>query len=349
MVVRVATDGQSIAIPHVATPANERPIPQRLLRALGIFIRRRPLGAFGFLMIGGVVFLAIFAPFVSRYDPQRAFTRPNPAFDEQLYEQSLVDPGVRIRNSAHPEKFVRGDVYDYNAGVSSAHWLGTDPLAQDTWARIVYGARLSLFVGLGGALFACAIGTFVGLSSGYFGGWVDDVIQRCTDALFTFPPLILLLLIVQVVDRPNKWWITMALGILGIAQVVRIVRSTVLSAREEVYVLAARTIGASDMRVMLRHILPNILAAVIVIFSISIGGYILAEAGLAFIGLGDPVSISWGKMLDQGRQDGTSAPLFAFCVGMAITLSVLGFNLAGDAVRDMFDPRLRGRGGRPGF
>ena len=113
--------------------------------------------------------------------------------------------------------------------------------------------------------------------------------------------------------------------------------------------LAAQTIGASDMRIMLRHILPNIMAAVIIVFSISIGGYILAEAGLAFIGLGDPVAISWGKMLDQGRQQGVSAPLFAFWIGMAITLSVLGFNLAGDAIRDMFDPRLRGRGGRPGF
>jgi peptide/nickel transport system permease protein len=291
----------------------------------------------------------VFAPLVSRYDPNRAFSHPNPGFDPQLYQESLSDPTVKLKNIAHPEKFIQGDVFDQNEGMSTAHWLGTDPLAHDTWARIVYGARLSLFVGIGGALFACTVGTILGLSSGYFGGWIDDLLMRFTDALFTFPPLILLLLIVQVVDKPNKWWITFALGILGIASVVRIVRSTVLSAREEVYVLAAQSIGASDLRIMLRHILPNILAAVIVVFSISIGGYILAEAGLAFIGLGDPVAISWGKMLDQGRQYGVSAPLFAFWVGMAITLSVLGFNLAGDAVRDMFDPRLRGRGGRPGF
>ena len=322
----MALNQQTLAIPQAGSRPVHRPL--RVARSVGTFVRRRPLGAVGFLLIGLMVFAAVFAPFVSRYDPNEAFSHPNPGFDPVLYQQSLTDPTVKLKNIAHPEKFVQGNVFEQNAGMSSAHWLGTDPLAHDTWSRIVYGARLSLFVGIGGAVFACTIGTILGLSSGYFGGWIDDVLMRFTDALFTFPPLILLLLIVQVVDKPNKWWITFALGILGIASVVRIVRSTVLSAREEVYVLAAQSIGASDVRIMLRHILPNIFAAVIVVFSISIGGYILAEAGLAFIGLGDPVAISWGKMLDQGRQYGVSAPLFAFWVGMAITLSVLGFNLA---------------------
>jgi peptide/nickel transport system permease protein len=175
------------------------------------------------------------------------------------------------------------------------------------------------------------------------------LIQRLTDALLTFPPLILLLLIVQVVDRPNKWWITLGLGIIGISQVIRIVRSSVLSTREEQYVLAARAMGASDTRVMARHILPNIVAPLIVVFTIAIGAYILAEAGLAFIGLGDPVAISWGKMVNEARQLGASSPLYALFVGLAITFSVLGFNLAGDALRDVLDPRLRGRGGRAGF
>lgn len=346
----MAHEREAPALPQVG-PAHpgDRALPVRFAVGLGHLARRRPLGAVSFLLVTLVICAAVFAPFVSRYDPNKVFSRPNPDFDPALYEQSLVDPLVRLKNAGHPEKLQPGARLEQNAGPSARHWLGTDPMAHDIWARIIYGSQLSLFVGLGAALFASVLGTILGLISGYFGGAVDNVMQRFTDALFTFPPLILLLLIVQVVDEPNKYYLTLALGILGIATVIRIVRSTVLSAREEVYVLAARTIGASDARVMMRHILPNIFAAVIVIFSISIGGYILAEAGLAFIGLGDPVAISWGKMLNEARNLGVASPLYALWVGLAITLTVLGFNLGGDATRDMFDPRLRGRGGRPGF
>ncbi len=340
-----------IAGPPIGVPRtrSDRPVFQRMPLAVLDFTRRKPLGAFGFLLIFICIFAALFAPLVSRYDPERSFTKPNPGFDEQLYEQSLVDPTIRIKYAANPEKFTKSDVPVYLAGPSWDHWLGTDNHGQDIYARIIYGAQLSLFVGIGASILATFAGTFLGVVSGYFGGWVDMLIQRFTDALLTFPGLILLLLIVQVVDKPNKYWITMALGILGIAQVIRIVRSSVLSTREEQYILAARSTGASDIRVMMRHILPNIVAPLIVVFTIAIGAYILAEAGLAFIGLGDPVAISWGKMVDEGRQLGSSSPLYALWVGMAITFSVLGFNLAGDALRDVLDPRLRGRGGRAGF
>jgi peptide/nickel transport system permease protein len=321
----------------------------RMLIGVGDFTRRRPLGAFGFLLIGLAIFGAVFASSVSRYDPEKVFMRTNPAFDEKLYEESLVNPLIKIQNSAHPEKLSKGEVPMMLEDPSSAHWLGTDNHGQDIWARIVYGAQLSLFVGIGASIIATFVGTILGVVSGYFGGKVDMVMQRATDALLTFPSLILLLLIVQVVDKPNKYWITLALGILGISQVIRIVRASVLSTREEVYVLAARTIGASDSRVMARHILPNIVAPLIVVFTIAIGAYILAEAGLAFIGLGDPTAISWGKMVNDGRQLGASSPLYALWTGLAITLSVLGFNLAGDSLRDALDPRLRGRGGRAGF
>ncbi len=152
-----------------------------------------------------------------------------------------------------------------------------------------------------------------------------------------------------VVADPTLYWITLSLGILGIAQVVRIVRSAVLSTREEVYVTAAKTVGASDIRIMARHIFPNITAPIIVVFTSTIGVYILAEATLGFLGLSDPTRPSWGKMVEEGRRQGTGEPLMALFVGGALTLTVLGFNLAGDALRDVLDPRLRGRGGRPGF
>ncbi|HMO54419.1 MAG TPA: ABC transporter permease, partial [Tepidiformaceae bacterium] len=169
------------------------------------------------------------------------------------------------------------------------------------------------------------------------------------DTLQAFPPLILLLLFGQVVANPTLQWNTLSLGILGIANSSRVVRSAVLAAREEVYVMAARTVGATDLRVMGRHIFPNITAPIIVTFTSSIGLYILVEATLAFLGLGDPTRISWGKMVEEGRRNGVSDPWMAFVVGMALTITVLGFNLAGDALRDVPDPRVRGRAARGAF
>jgi peptide/nickel transport system permease protein len=328
---------------------SDRPWPLRAGLATWDFTRQKPLGAFGFFLILISAFGAIFSPLVARYSPTQIFTEPNHEFNQQLYDESLVDPTVKIKYADQPQLFNKEDKPLFLTGPSSAHWLGTDNHGQDIYARIIYGAKLSLFVGIFASILATVLGTFLGVVSGYFGGWVDMIIQRFTDALYAFPPLILLLLIIQVVDKPNKYWITLALGILGISQVIRIVRSSVLSTREEQYVLAARSTGASDLRVMARHIVPNIVAPLIVIFTIAIGAYILAEAGLEFIGFGDPVAISWGKMVDEGRQLGTSSPLYALWVGLAITFSVLGFNLAGDALRDVLDPRLRGRSGRAGF
>jgi peptide/nickel transport system permease protein len=161
--------------------------------------------------------------------------------------------------------------------------------------------------------------------------------------MLAFPALILLLLFVQVVPNPTVWTITLALGIVGVAQSLRIVRSAVLTAREEQYVTAAQVIGASDRRIMFRHILPNIVAPTIVIFTISIGAYILSESTLAFIGLGDPVAPSWGKELNEGRQLLSAKPFLSIFPGLAIMFTVLGYNLAGDALRDVLDPRLRGR------
>jgi peptide/nickel transport system permease protein len=357
----------TVQLPGVDIPRSisDRSLPYRLGYHILQFFVRKPLGGFGIVIIALIVFAAIFADYIERYDPE-AIARGGvkncapeeidnfaiACYSEEVAEKAKDDPLVRIQYASAPSRFesgIGGGVILLNENPSADHWLGTDKSGRDLYSRIIHGSRLALLVGVGGALIAVTFGTIVGMISAYFGGWVDLIVQRIADAFFAFPSLILLLLFTQVVETPNKYFITMALGIVGIAQVVRIARAAVLTTREEIYVTAATTLGASDFRIMVRHILPNIVAPLIVIFTISIGLYILAEAGLAFIGLGDPVAISWGKMINEARQLGAANPLPALWLGLAITLSVLGFNLAGDALRDVLDPRLRGRGGRAGF
>ena len=316
------------------------------------FLKSKPLGTFGILVIGVMLIMAIFANQLDRYDPKLVFKGggPNPNYDAELAAKAKTDINVRLQHDESVFIEFLDDVILANERPSSEHWLGTDTFGRDLYARIIHGARVSLYVGIGAALLAVIVGTVLGVVSAYFSGVVDVVIQRFVDSLQAFPGLILLLLMIQVVDQPSLPYITLALGILGIAPVIRIVRSAVLTTREETYILAARSVGASDGRIMMSHILPNIMAPIIVIFSTSISVYVLAEAGLAFLGFGDPTAISWGKMVNEGRLLGASEPLMALWTGLAITIAVLGFSLFGDALRDALDPRLRGRGGgRPGF
>lgn len=311
------------------------------------FAARKPLGGFGVLVIGLVVVAAIFSNQLDRYNPEVVFKRTNPAYNAELADQALDDPLIKTKYP--PETFVKDEVPMLLASPSGEHWLGTDGLGRDLYARIIQGSRTAVTVGLGAALIATVFGVLIGLMSAYFGGWFDFISQRLVDTLQAFPALVLLLLFSQVISQPTVTTNTVSLGILGIAATVRIVRSAVLAAREEVYVTAAKTIGARDSRIMGRHILPNVTAPIIVTFTSSIGLYILAEATLGFLGLGDPTRPSWGKMIEEGRRNGPAEPLMALFVGSALTMTVLGFNLAGDALRDVLDPRLRGRGGRAGF
>jgi peptide/nickel transport system permease protein len=326
---------------------SDRPFAMRALIQSQRFMLNKPLGGFGVFLIFLVVFGALFADVIQRYDPETLFSQGNPKFDPEIAARAETDPNVKLQYPS--EIWQKGDQPLRAEGPSSGHWLGTDTLGRDLYSRIVHGTRTAMTVGLGAAIIAVLAGVLIGLATAFFGGLVDFIGQRFVDTFQAFPPLIILLLFNQVVAEPNVWVNTISLGIVGIANIVRIVRSSVLAAREEVYVLAASTIGASDARIMLRHILPNIMAPIIVIFTSSIGLYILAEATLAFLGLGDPVRPSWGKMVEEGRRLGPAAPLMALFVGGALALAVLGFNLAGDALRDVLDPRLRGRGGRTGF
>ncbi len=226
---------------------------------------------------------------------------------------------------------------------SREHLLGTDPMGRDMLSRIIYGARLSLIVGFSATFFSIIISTFIGVTTGYFGGKYDLIVQRFVDAWMIFPGLVILIVFVSIF-RPGMWQIIFILGLqYGIAG-SRIIRGSVISTKENMYVKAADSIGATISRILLRHILPNIMAPIIILFTTRIAAVILAEAVLSFLGLGiPPPAPSWGGMLSgTGRSYMLEAPWLAFVPGIALTVVVYGINVFGDAMRDLLDPRLRG-------
>lgn len=322
--------------PAPAAYLDFRPSPSfrtRLLRA-GQLARRNKLGAFGIVLVVVVLVTAALSPLLQRYDDMGTFQTANPKFNPAANPLDIAqDPGL-----ASPFILDR-----WESPFSGEHWLGTDQFGRDIYARIVVGTRLAVIIGVGASLIAVLSGTVVGIISGYFGGKVDLFIQRFVDAIQAFPGLVLLMLIVSVMDQPSLALTVLALGFLGFATSVRIVRSSVLSVSNTAFVEAARSYGAGDIRIMLQHVLPNILSSVLVIFSISIGAYILAEASLSFLGLGPADKTTWGKMVNAGRASLDLHPWESVFAGIAVTLTVVGFNLAGDAIRDELDPRLRGR------
>ncbi len=286
------------------------------------FIIRKPLGAMGMLFIFIAVAAAVGAPVIARYDPWEVFHSVNPDYNPD-------DPF----SAPSPTKLSRLEA------PSADHWFGTDTAGRDTYSRLVWGARRSLKIGILALLLSTAAGTALGVMSAYFGGWFDTVMQRVMDAIQAFPALLILLLLVTL-TKPSESSMIFALGFIGITQVSRIVRGSVLAQRAMPYVEAGRVVGCSDWRLMGLHILPNIAAPIIVIFTIGIGSVIIAEASLSFLGLAPP-GISWGATLNEGQRFVYSSPWQAVFSGAAITMSVLGFNLAGDALRDVLDPRLR--------
>ncbi len=226
---------------------------------------------------------------------------------------------------------------------SWAHWFGTDNLGRDLLSRCIHGAQLSVIIGCAAATLATLISGLIGIVSGYFGGKVDLLIQRVVDAWMSFPDLIILIVVVSVVG-PGMPQIIITLGLLLGIGGSRIVRSAVLGVREQMYVHAAQSVGASTARMLWRHILPNVLPPIIVLFTTRVGTVILAESGLAFLGLGvPPPAPTWGAMLSgSGRTYMFQGPWLALAPGLCLTAVVYATNVFGDALRDLLDPRMRG-------
>ena len=259
------------------------------------------------LVLIAIVLLVVIAPLIAPYAPN---------------QQSLLD---RLQ------------------GPSAAHWFGTDEYGEDVFSRLLYGGRVSLAAGLGATVLGTFVGTLLGLISGYAGGWLDLVIQRVMDAIMALPGIILLLVLATVLS-PSLKNVIIAIAIYITPSSARIVRSAVLTVRYNVYIDAAQSIGASPLRMVLQHILPNVVAPIIIVASITVGAAIIIEAALGFLGLSvPPPTATWGNMLSRGSQEYMEqAPWLALVPGIAIALTVATFNLVGDGLRDILDPRLHG-------
>jgi len=224
---------------------------------------------------------------------------------------------------------------------SGGHWLGTDLQGRDIWSRLVYGARVSLTVGLISQGIALTLGVTMGLLAGYYGRWVDEIVMRLADVTLAFPTLLLLIAMVAAF-QPSMGVVFATIGVVGWAGIARLVRGQVLVVRQLEYVQAIRALGARDWRIMLQHVLPNVIAPVVIAATLGVAGAIMAEAALSFLGLGvPPPTPSWGSMIADGRDldQLRRAPWTSVFPGLAIGMAVLGFNLLGDALRDALDPK----------
>ena len=281
----------------------------RLADFLSRLWREKPLGTAGGIIILILIFVAIFADVLAPY------------------RYMEIHPVDRLQ------------------GASARYLLGTDQLGRDLLSRLVYGARLSLTVGLAATILNVGVAVLIGGTSGFFGGKLDLGVQRFVDAWMAFPGLLLLLTIMSIAGRGLPQ-IILVLGIAGGIGGSRVLRGAVIDIKENDYFLAAKAVGTPTTQILLRHVLPNIVAPLIIIFSINIGGVIISEASLSFLGFGLPPNIpSWGGMLSrEGRRYMEVAPWLAIWPGVCLTIVVYSLNMFGDAVRDLLDPRLRGAG-----
>jgi len=242
-----------------------------------------------------------------------------------------------------PYGFAQTSLLERFQSASGKHWLGTDQLGRDLYTRLLYGARVSLYVGFGAVALGCALATVVGISCAYFGGHVDLWSQRLVDAWMAFPALLLLMSIMSLVG-PGVWNITIVLGVAFGIQNSRVVRGVTLSIVEHTYIEGARAAGAGHLRIAVGHVLPNVLPTIIVVATTGLSTVILTEASLSFLGLGVPPPYpTWGGMLSlAGLEHMYRAPWLALWPATVLSLAVFGFNMLGDALRDLLDPRLRG-------
>lgn len=291
--------------------SSPHPLLQLTLARLGQaairFLRTKPLGAAGVVIVFVAGLVALAAPLTVPHDPW------------ELNSSTILQ------------------------SPNTTFWFGTDMLGRDILSRTMYGARISLLVALVSLLAASLIGTAVSITSAYFGGWYDLVVQRFVDALTAFPSLLLAIALMAAFGQSLSN-VMLALAVVFSPRITRVVRSAALGIRQTPYIDAARAIGASDLRIMVRHILPNILAPLIVIATASVGTMIIVEASLSFLGVGTPADvISWGSLLSgEVQQFFATAPWTGLFPGFALTLVVFGINVFGDSLRDVLDPRLRG-------
>lgn len=273
-------------------------------------LRRDPRAILGVTVVVLMLLAAVAAPLVARYDPT----------------------AIDLRNQF--------------AAPSMQHWMGTDVQGRDVWSRLVHGARISLAVGLVSQSIALSLGLVMGLIAGFYGRWVDELVMRLADVTLAFPTLLLLIAMVAALE-PSLTVLFVTIGVVGWAGMARLVRGQVLVVRELEFVQAIRALGGSDRRIIVRHVLPNVIAPVVIAATLGVAGAIMAEAALSFLGLGvQPPTPSWGAMIADARDLSQlrSAPWTSLFPGLAIGAAVLGFNLVGDALRDALDPRFR-RGG----
>lgn len=279
---------------------------ERLRDRFDDFIENR-LALAGIILVALVVIFAVLAPAIERYDPL-----------QQSIANRLDRPGLD-------------------------HFFGTDHLGRDVWARIVRGARVSLLVGFIAVGIGIGLGTPIGAISGYYRGKVDEVIMRIMDSLLAFPPILMALVVITILG-PSLFNTMIAIGVVYIPRFARVIRGSVLSERQKEYVEAAKMVGESNLSILFRQILPNCLSPLIVQATVFIAYAILTEAALSFLGLGiQPPNPSWGSMLNEAKVFIESDPHLAIFPGLAISITVLGFNLFGDGLRDILDPRLSKR------
>lgn len=268
-------------------------------------LRKQKSALLGLGLIVFFIFIGIIAPFLA----------PQP-FDGFNPDQGLKAPGA-------------------------GHWMGTDDLGRDIFSRVIYGARISLWVGFFSVTGSIIIGTLLGLAAGFYGKWVDVLISRIFDILLAFPSILLAIAIVAILG-PSLSNALIAIAIVNVPTYGRLVRSRVLSVKEEEYITAARVVGMSNSRILFQHVLPNCLAPIIVQGTLGIATAIIEAAALGFLGLGaQPPQPEWGKMLSDARPYITTAPWTMFYPGLAIMLTVLGFNMFGDGLRDALDPKMK--------
>lgn len=302
---------------NVAEPKSQIAVSSKTEKGTSLYkdswkrLRRNKLALFGGFIVLLIIFLAIFAEVVSPYDP---------------VEQLIWTKGAKAKLVAP----------------NAEHLFGTDTYGRDIFSRVIFGARISLVIALVSTIISVIIGVFLGACAGYFGGWVDSVVSWLINVIYSFP--FLLFIIAVVAYLPASMWLTfVAIGCVNWMRYARLIRGQFLSLREKEFVEAARALGATDFSVMFKHLLPNALSPIIVNATLGMGGIIILEASLTFLGFGtQPPTPSWGNMISEGQRWLSSGQWWwSVFPGIAICLTVLGFNLLGDGLRDALDPRMK--------